>query len=630
MDARIIVVGGPLSGQVFPLAVESEFAIGRDPAGRLPVADPLVSRHHCVISNEHGQFTVHDLESRNGTFVNNVPVRERLLQHGDRIRIGETVLLFLPAEPEVEAAGRQPVSQVERDLTRTLVRLKREDAVYLQPESPRTDRLARDLSALVRISAAISTIAELDALQRRLLELILEVVPAQRGTLLLMEDSQEEPASQFSLQRDPGQELPPPVGHDVARQVLEKGEALLCDNALETSSLSLLAVPVSLFDRALGVIWVDTSDPVVRFDEHDLQLVTAIASTVAGALNSALRIRRLESDNRRLLEEAKLAHNMIGESRGMREVLRFVAKTAPKETTVLIRGESGTGKELVARALHENSPRAAKPFVAVNCAALAETLLESELFGHERGSFTGAIAQKRGKLELADGGTLLLDEIGDLPPAMQIKLLRVLQEREFERVGGTRSIKVDIRLIAATNRDLEAAMKAGSFRPDLYYRLNVVSVTLPALRQRREDVPLLASYFATTLSQKVKRHVAGISRDARALLMRYDWPGNIRELENAIEHAVVLGSSDVILPEDLPEAVIEGSEPEDASPTLFHGALRETKKRLILDAVEQAGGNLTAAAKSLGLHPNYLHRLIRNMGLRAAMGKGAAGGRQSP
>jgi transcriptional regulator with PAS, ATPase and Fis domain len=293
-----------------------------------------------------------------------------------------------------------------------------------------------------------------------------------------------------------------------------------------------------------------------------------------------------------------------------------VSKVATADSTVLIRGESGTGKELVARAIHRTSKRANRPFVAINCAALTESLLESELFGHERGAFTGAIAQKKGKIEIADTGTLFLDEIGELALTLQAKLLRVLQEREFERVGGTHPIKVNIRLIAATNRNVEEAMKEGSFRKDLYFRLNVVSVTMPALRERREDVPLLATYFVQKYSRQANRPVSGISPEAHILLKHYDWPGNVRELENALERAVVLGSSDHIRPEDLPEALVERNEPSEEGILRYHDAVNSVKRQLIIKAVEQAGGNFTEAAKLLDLHPNYLHRLVRNMDLR--------------
>jgi len=271
---------------------------------------------------------------------------------------------------------------------------------------------------------------------------------------------------------------------------------------------------------------------------------------------------------------------------------------------------------LAARALHQNSKRAEKPFMAVNCAALAESLLESELFGHEKGAFTGALMQKKGRLEVADGGSLFLDEIGELSPALQVKLLRVLQEREFERVGGTRTIKVDIRLIAATNKDLAVAITRGSFRQDLYYRLNVVNLEMRSLRNRQEDIPLLASYFTAKYADRCKRRVTGISPEAKALLISYDWPGNVRELENAIERAVVLGTTELILAEDLPEAVLESEGSAGGPVTKYHEAVAETKKQIILNAMDQARGSYTEAAKLLGVHANYLHRLIRNLNLR--------------
>jgi two-component system, NtrC family, response regulator HydG len=302
-------------------------------------------------------------------------------------------------------------------------------------------------------------------------------------------------------------------------------------------------------------------------------------------------------------------------------VLQFISKVAPTDSTVLLSGESGTGKELVARAIHQNSRRADKAFMAVNCAALAESLLESELFGHERGSFTGALVQKKGRLEVADEGTVFLDEIGELSPALQVKLLRVLQEREFERVGGTRPIKVDIRVITATNRDLEEAVSQGLFRQDLYYRLNVVSLEMPPLRNRPDDIPLLANYFAAKYGERCNRHIAGVSAEAQERLRAYDWPGNIRELENAIERAVVLGTTDRILPEDLPESVLEAGTVTAAPATTYHEVVTQAKKQTILSAMDQARGSYTAAAKLLGVHPNYLHRLIRNLNLKELVKK---------
>jgi transcriptional regulator with PAS, ATPase and Fis domain len=299
----------------------------------------------------------------------------------------------------------------------------------------------------------------------------------------------------------------------------------------------------------------------------------------------------------------------------MQRVYHFISKVAPTDSTVLIVGESGTGKELAARAIHRNSKRSQKAFMAVNCAALTETLLESELFGHEKGAFTGALAQKKGRLELSDGGTLFLDEIGELSSALQVKLLRVLQEREFERVGGTQTIKVDIRVLAATNKNLEEAIESGEFRQDLYYRLNVVSFEMPRLRDRKEDIRLLSNYFAQKYSAKCNRRVTGVSEEARTYLTAYDWPGNIRELENAIERAVVLGATELILPEDLPEALLEQPIAVTTS-TSYHETVALTKKQIILDAMTKSQGNYTEAAKLMKVHPNYLHRLIRNLNLK--------------
>jgi len=304
----------------------------------------------------------------------------------------------------------------------------------------------------------------------------------------------------------------------------------------------------------------------------------------------------------------------------MQQVYRIIEKVAPTESTVLIHGESGTGKELAARAVHKNSARRDQPFVALNCAALTETLLESELFGHEKGAFTSAICQKKGLLEVAEGGSVFLDEIGELSLTLQAKLLRVLQEREFVRVGGTRAIKLNVRFLAATNKDLQKAVREEKFRADLFHRLNVIAFALPALREHPEDIPLLAEYFAARYAKKCNRVVKGISSEARAALQQYDWPGNIRELENAMERAVVLGSTDFLLPEDLPETILEAA-PSPAACGNYHEAVRALKKQLILKASEQAGGSITETAKLLGVNANYLHRLIRNLDLREMLKK---------
>jgi Nif-specific regulatory protein len=415
------------------------------------------------------------------------------------------------------------------------------------------------------------------------------------------------------------------VSRTIVQQVLRDGVALLANDAASETTLasdsliaartrSVMCVPLILFDRKLGVLYLDSTLVRDQFNRDHLQLVTAIAGIAAVAIENARQFEWLETENERLLADVNIEHNMVGESAAMQRVYHFISKVAPTEATVLISGESGTGKELAARAIHRNSKRAQKTFMAVNCAALTESLLESELFGHEKGSFTGALAQKKGRLEIADGGTVFLDEVGELTPPLQVKLLRVLQERQFERVGGTVTINVDLRLIAATNKNLEEAIEVGQFRQDLYYRLNVVSLELPALRERRDDIMLLANYFADKYGTRCNRKLKGFSTEARNCLIAYDWPGNVRELENTIERAIVLGTTEWILPEDLPEAVLE-TKLTDGTMTTYHAAVVQNKQQIIMRALEEAKQNHIEAARLLGIHPNYLQRLIRNLNL---------------
>ncbi|MDQ3688057.1 MAG: sigma 54-interacting transcriptional regulator [Acidobacteriota bacterium] len=632
MTPKLIVIAGPLQGTIFDLP-EDEVSIGREATSHVRLIDPSVSRRHSLLRREGESFKIIDLDSFNGTYVNGVPVNEQPLKHGDQVAIGDVLIFFLLHDAEDETA--QPAVELDDSnlVTQSTVVLHRQDAFYLQPEKvlaalPPTARIARNLNALLKISTAVNSICGVETLQRRLLEMILEVVPAERGAILLMEEGADEFISSVLVDNRPNRDETIRVSRTAALQAMRDGVAVLSNDISKDASLSpsesllgaevraLMCVPLALPEKILGVIYLDRHDAVAAFDEHHLQLVTAIAGISAAAIENMRHTEGLENENRRLNHEINLQHQMIGESQRMRELYQFITKVADAEASVLIRGESGTGKELTARAIHTNSRRSPHPFVAINCATLTETLLESELFGHEKGAFTGAVALKKGKLEIADGGTVLLDEIGELAPNIQAKLLRVLQEREFERVGGTRSIKVDIRVVAATNRDLEEAVRQGTFRQDLFYRLNVISVVTPPLRERREDIPLLANYFAAESSRRAKRRRVRISAEARSYLLSYAWPGNVRELENAIERAVVLGSTDMILPEDLPETLHETAAPSGAPITNFYDALREAKKQLLLNTIRQAGGNYIEAAKLLGIHPNNLHRLIRNLNLK--------------
>jgi len=626
--AVLVFLAGPLKGTTRALE-EGDLSIGRDESVTLAISDPALSRQHCVVRRTADVITVTDLESLNGTFVNGVPIAERTLQDGDHLRIGDTLCLVVRTAneaPFTAIAGGTAVVLPEH----STVWIRREDSRYLQPPTYDTEsRAARDLSVLLEVSTAIHTERRRDTLYDRLLELTMTAIPADTVALMLGDaDTELAPVAR----RDAS--VPLAISQTVVDQVFRTGAAVLSNDVdidesfghapslVGSDTRSLVCAPVTRFERPLGVVYLASRDPR-RFDADDLQLLMGIAGISATAFDRVDDVERLERETERLRDDLALSHDMVGESVAMRDMYQAIARVAGTLSTVLIRGESGTGKELAARAIHGNSARADRPFVAVNCAALTDSLLESELFGHEKGAFTGAVAQKRGKLELADGGTFFLDEIGELAPPIQVKLLRVLQERQFERVGGTRPIKVDIRLIAATNRDLKNAIATGAFRSDLYYRLNVVSLTMPPLRDRREDVPLLANYFIAKYSARCNRRVRGIGVEARESLMRYDWPGNVRELENAIERAVVMGSTDRILREDLPETIVEGDPPDEIADQ-YYRAVNETKRRVIINAVERAHGSYTEAARLLGVHPNYLHRLVKNLQLKNRLTSGRA------
>ena len=629
MAPRLIAVAGPLSGTSVPMT-GSELSVGRDDVNAVTLADASVSACHCVFACLDGRVTITDLDPANPSFVNGLPASgDRSLEDGDQIQIGGSVFVLQLSEAGTVASPDSVRVEDGPPLAPPIV-MRRED-VFADAQFHRTvppDRLARDLAVLIRASATINAVRGLVALERPIIELIADVVPASRGVLVFTAGRSGEITSGLGWSRDSGTGERVPVSRPVIERVLRDVVGILTHEALDAgppfhAARSVLAAPLVAFDKLIGAIVLEADGLAGRFDEGHLRLLMAIAGMAATAFEHARQVEWLGGANRRLQAQLNLDQNMVGESGAMRDVYRRIARVAPTDSTVLITGESGTGKELVARSIHRNSLRAERPFVAINCAAITETLLENELFGHERGAFTGAIALKKGRLEVAEGGTVLLDEIGELSLGLQVKLLRVLQEKEFERVGGTKTIRVDFRLVAATNRDLKAAVDGGGFRRDLYYRLNVVSLSVPPLRDRPDDIPPLAAWFLRRHGEKAQRQVSGFTPDALACLMAYPWPGNVRELENAIEHALVLGEDALILPDDLPEAVaasVSSSTATGAAGSMrFHTTIQQAKKDLIVRAVQEAGGNHNAAARLLGLNPNYLHRLIRNLQLKAVV-----------
>jgi Nif-specific regulatory protein len=622
MSARIVSIFGPFKGTHWELD-GSDFTIGRDASNCLSLDDRSLSRQHCVIRESKDSFTICDLNSHNGTFVNDTQIVEHPLKHGDYFKTGHSLFQFLG-----EASGE----------TESLNRVEFEDADWSTLSiskfgSETLSSLARDFQVLMKVSTAINSLRALDDIYNELLRLILEAVPAERGAIVLAETSNGDFSSGFGLQRDGRQLETIRISRSVARRAFQERTGLVgndvpgaADGGVSRQTLeqlqvrAFICVPLLIHQRALGVIYLDTTKEGSAFEPNHLSLLTAIAAIASVAINNIRQIAELVADNEELRNEIKLETNLIGTSRPMLEIARFITKVAPADSTVLIRGESGTGKELAARAIHLNSHRRSKPIVAINCATLSESLLESELFGHEKGAFTGATAQKKGKLEIAEGGTVFLDEVGELTPATQAKLLRVLQERTMERVGGVKLIEIDIRILAATNRNLEEAIEAGTFRRDLFYRLNVISCVMPSLRDRREDIPQLANSFAEKYGARCHRRIQGVSDEALKSLGNYDWPGNVRELENVIERAVVLGSTDFISTDDLPEIVLNSGTSENEAPALYQ-TLKEAKKRIIKDAIDRSKHDYVEAAHLLGIHPNNLHRLIRTMGLEVLAGK---------
>jgi transcriptional regulator with GAF, ATPase, and Fis domain len=612
---ELIATNGPLAGTALTLA---DGVTITDPSAK-SAADRPCCRFQAVNS---GSFVLHVLHRQTPVFVNGLPVTTRVLEPHDELRIGES--LFVARHEELVAPpglASCPVQTAAGSPAAAVAELSFDDAL-LQNKRTAVSRDARDLGALLRVGAALSAVHGLATLDAAVAGLILDVVPGERVVLTSSDASGKHPAqSAWSATASTAV----PVRVDAA--LLERASKARAAVTAEIGDRHVVVVPMMAFGRVTGTIWTETSR-ARRLDDGHVRLLLAVAALAGMARAQAQETARLQQTNEVLQAQINLDHDMIGGSKPMQLLFERIARVAKTDSTILIRGESGTGKELVARAVHRNSGRADRPFVAINCAAITETLLESELFGHEKGAFTGAIGLKKGKLELADTGTLFLDEIGELPLPLQAKLLRAIQEREFERVGGTRPVRVDFRLIAATNRDLESAVKAVTFRQDLFYRLNVVTLSLPALRDRKDDLLMLAEHFVRKHAARCDRPVQGVASNALERLSRHDWPGNVRELENVIEQALALGSDDRIVAEDLPPGLGEGPLSAAAESAVagqgsfdYHVTIEQTKRDLIVRAIEASDHSYTAAARLLGVHPNYLHRLIRNLNLKPQLGK---------
>jgi transcriptional regulator with GAF, ATPase, and Fis domain len=619
MTERLLVTVGPSKGVSLNLEGD-EIVIGRDASCQLCLPDATLSRRHAGISFSASGWIVRDMGSLNGIQVNGVAVSEKLLVDGDRLELGASTLLFR------SGVSDEVVADVPGEPT---LRLQAPHALYAGTvTSPGEGRAPRDLAALLAATRRFAEARTEERLAEILLSTSLQAVQASAGVVLVAEDGNDlRPVMSLSKE---GSHPPVAFSRTAVAMALSQREALVWNpSSLVPTPISeslrsvragaVAAIPILGGDMAGGVLYLIKEDPGAHFSELDTQLLFGLCSSAATAFSVVRHVSWLEGERRRLATLVTEGDEFLGDSPPMKRIRDLVTRAAASDSTVLLLGESGTGKELAAHAVHARSGRRRGPFVAVNAAALVETLVESELFGHEKGAFTGAVTRHKGKLEMAHGGTLFLDEIGEMPLSLQSKLLRVLETREFERVGGTVPVKVDVRLVAATNRDLKAEVEVGRFRRDLYYRLSVVSIALPPLRDRREDIPLLASFFLARHAAKLGRRFDGFSPAALSRLVSYAWPGNVRELSNAVERAAVLSDGGLIRPEDLPETLLEsGASSEAGEIGPYHEAVNHAKRMAVSGAMAETKGNVTDAARRLGLHPNYLHRLLNQLGLRSS------------
>jgi Nif-specific regulatory protein len=509
---------------------------------------------------------------------------------------------------------------------------------FLQNSGTLSRRAVPLLGTLYKVSQVLAA----GARQKEALATVLDILDKGLGlargtiTILSLDGKEIKIEAAHNLSQEQSRRITYRIGEGVTGKVMQTGKPIIVPKVSQEplflnrferwnvtkQDLSFICVPIKIDNDVIGTISVDRPFEETAPLEEEMRILSIVASMIANDLRArreaAIGRQKLEDENLRLRSELEgrfRPENIIGNSNAMRDVYRQIHQVAASETTVLIRGESGTGKELVAHAIHFSGPRSDGPFVKINCAVLNENLLESELFGHEKGAFTGAIQTRKGRLEEANNGTIFLDEIGDFSSATQVKLLRVLQEKEFERVGSNRTLKTNARIIAATNRDLEKAVDKGSFRQDLYYRINVFPILLPPLRDRKDDILLLADFFVEQYAKRMNKDVRRISTPAINMMVLYHWPGNVRELENCIERAVLLSSDGVIHGHHLPPTL----QTSDATGTVGTGSLKERinlfERDLIIDALKRCNGNLTSAARDLKTTPRILRYKVKELGI---------------
>jgi Nif-specific regulatory protein len=658
-------------GDVFPLDPAQSYGLGRAATNTIVLKDDLCSREHAEVLWRGNRWRVRDLGSLNGTRVNAVRVEgERDLSPGDEVHLGRTQLVFvedmdqLPDLPPRDGAG-------ERDDSGMSIKKRLGQTRFLTPPpaSAQTEGdgaaektpgsrhgLSRDLALLYRLALDMGMAASYEDLCRIVLDALLEATPAEVGAILSVPNRPPAPTpaggrpargavpeqgTGKSLRgvelevtvhrhRDPVLKSYIRVSEYVSNEVLGNREAILAEDVArdrylrnreslsDLGATSLICAPILFAEKVLGLIHLYCTDPMKALDAEDLEFTVAVAKQLGGVIHNLQKAQSLSNENRSLRDQLKVESELVGQSQAIRDIERQIALVANTNATCLIRGESGVGKELVARAVHYSSPRKDGPFVCLNCAALTETLLESELFGHEKGSFTGATEKKIGKFEAANHGTIFLDEIGEMNVGTQAKLLRILEGHPFERVGGSVPIRVDVRVVSATNQPLEEAVRASTFRRDLFFRLQVVEMRVPPLRERKSDIPLLAEHFLQRFVRETGRKIRGFTPGALKKMEEYHWPGNVRELRNVVERAVALGVGPMLDVGDVWLSSLEASVAQaPAGPAAYEAVtLEEIERRHILATLEHTDWNKSQASSILQIERSTLDRKIARYGLK--------------
>jgi len=609
---------------------QESITIGRASWNTVVLDHPSVSRDHARILVRESGMEVVDLGSKNGVVLKGIPVKSATIVHGDVLQIGE-FRFHVHAPPTERGIGK--TSQGEKPSAP-----RREGNPGSLLAEGALEETYRALETLFQLSSRFPTMVDTNQLLEHMIDCLRQIFQAERGQILLVDPKTGR--FQVTIARKIDPKTPDyAISETIAREVLSRKVPILTTDALaetkfqEVDSIqreqirSVVCVPLirPADKRTIGVLYLDSRAKQKVFSNREVALLDTFASNAVEAIENARekdRLKKLVLSLQAAQRDSNLREhnfqNIVASNRKMIDVLTLVTDVASEDVTCLVLGESGTGKELIAKAIHYNSKRKDRPFVAVNCMALSPEVIESELFGHERGSFTGACERRIGRFEMADGGTLFLDEIGELSGAIQVKLLRVLQERQIERVGGSRPTDVDVRLVAATHADLPKHIKTGRFREDLYYRLNVLTITIPPLRQRLEDIPPLVDHFIDHFNSRMQRKLVGIDPDALSILMSYSWPGNIRELKNVIERAFVVEREQRITASSLPHDIVQGRGRGFSSndlgvdnyPPDFHLAKELFEKNFILKYLRVNSGNIAATATQLGLPRKTIYRKL--------------------